>query len=194
VRRILALLLLVAVAGCGLSANSHPQEIASADLPPDLATPSTSSSTSSTITPTSSSVTIYYLVQQDGVTKLHGVARDIADATRPRDRLAALLAAPTPEEQATGVLTSIPADTLLLDSEVVEADQELVVDLSRSLFDVQGQELRNAFAQIVWTATEISGIRQVRFRVDGEDFRVPDEDGIEQSGAVSRSDYISLAP
>jgi spore germination protein GerM len=184
----------LAVSGCGLSANSHPQEIASADLPPDLVASTTSSSTSSTITPTTSSITIYYLVQQDGVTKLHGVVRDVADANRPRDRIAALLAAPTPPEQATGILTSIPADTVLLDSELVASDQELVVDLSRSLFDVQGQELRNAFAQIVWTVTEISGIRQVRFRVGGEDFRVPDEDGIEQPGAVGRSDYISLAP
>ena len=136
---IAAVLLALAAAGCGLQANDHPEDIASADLPPDLAAPSTSSSTSSTITPTSSSVTIYYLVQQDGVTKLHGVARDVADANRPRDRIAALLAAPTATEQATGILTSIPTDTLLLDSELVPADQELVVDLSRSLFDVLGR-------------------------------------------------------
>jgi spore germination protein GerM len=182
------------VAGCGLQEQDHPQEIASADLPPDLVASTTTSSTTSTITPTTSTITIYYLVQQGGVTKLRGVPRDVADPRRPRDRLTALLAQPTPDEQAAGILSSIPADTLLLDSEVVADRQELVVDLSRSLFDVQGQELRNAFAQIVFTATEIPGIRQVRFRVGGDDLRVPDEDGIEQPGAVGRSDYISLAP
>jgi spore germination protein GerM len=193
-RALLALALLLGVTACGLSPNERPREIATADLPADLATPSTSTSVPTTVSPTSAAVTIYYLVQDNGVTRLRGVTREVADATRPRDRLVALLAPPTPEEQAAGVLTSIPADTILLDSEIVEADQELVVDLSRSLFDVQGQELRNAFAQLVWTATELEGVRRVRFLVDGQEFRAPDEDGIEQPGAVARSDYITLAP
>jgi spore germination protein GerM len=181
-------------AGCGLSANDQPRVIAADDLPPDLAEPTTSSTSLGTQSPTTTPVTIYYLVQQDGVTRLHGVTRDVEDASRPRDRLAALLAPPTPDEQAAGILTSIPADTILVNSQLVEADDELIVDLSRSLFDVQGQELRNAFAQLVWTATELEGVRRVRFLVDGEEFRAPDEDGIEQPGAVARSDYITLAP
>jgi spore germination protein GerM len=185
--------LAVGLGGCGLSAERHPREIARADLPPDLAEPASTSSTT-TISPVTTPVTIYYLVQENGVTKLKGVVRDVADPSRPRDRLTALLTPPSAEEQAQGILTSIPADTILLDSELVGTDQELVVDLSRSLFDVQGQELRNAFAQLVWTATEIPGIRRVRFLVDGQEYRAPDEDGIEQPGAVARSDYITLQP
>jgi spore germination protein GerM len=193
-RGLLAVVVLLgATAGCGLSANDQPRVIAADDLPPDLAEP-TSSTTADTQSPITTPVTIYYLVQQDGVTRLHGVTRDVEDATRPRDRLAALLAPPSPDEQAAGILTSIPADTVLVNSELVEADQELIVDLSRSLFDVQGQELRNAFAQLVWTATELEGVRRVRFLVDGVEFRAPDEDGIEQPGAVARSDYVTLAP
>lgn len=187
-------LLLGAGAGCGLSPNDEPRIIAADDLPPDLAEPTTSSTSRTGESPTTIPVTIYYLVQQDGVTRLHAVTRDVEDASRPRDRLAALLAPPTPDEQAAGILTSIPADTILVNSELVEADEELIVDLSRSLFDVQAQELRNAFAQLVWTATELDGVRRVRFLVDGEEFRAPDEDGIEQPGAVARSDYITLAP
>lgn len=187
-------LLAIGTAGCGLSPNDEPRIIAADDLPPDLAEPTTSSTTLTSQSPTTAPVTIYYLVLQDGVTRLHAVTRDVEDVTRPRDRLAALLSPPTPEEQAAGILTSIPADTILLNSQLVEADQELIVDLSRSLFDVQGEELRNAFAQLVWTATELDGVRRVRFLVDGEEFRAPDEDGIEQPGAVARSDYITLAP
>lgn len=189
-----ALGLLLGVTGCGLRANDTPHDIAAEDLPPDLggAAPTTTAPTSQS--PTTAAVTIYYLVQQDGVTKLHGVSRNVADASRARDRLSALLAPPTPDEQASGILTSIPATTLLVDSQLVEADDELIVDLSRSLFDVQGQELRNAFAQIVWTATELDGVRRVRFLVDGEEFRAPDENGIEQPGAVTRSNYDTLRP
>lgn len=194
VRMAAAVVVLATVAtGCGVSANDEPHEIASADLPADLAA-STTTPTISGQSPTTAPVTIYFLVLQDGVTRLRGVTREVEDASRPRDRLAALLTPPSAEEQAAGLLTSIPADTILLDSELVEADDELVVDLSRSLFDVQGEELRNAFAQLVWTATELDGVRRVRFLVDGETFRAPDAAGIEQPGAVTRLDYSILAP
>jgi spore germination protein GerM len=196
VRRCIAALALVAAlaAGCGVSANDEPHEIAASDLPPDLMASTTTPTVASSVSPTNAPVTVYYLVLQDGITKLRGVTRDVADASRARDRLAALLAPPSAEEQAAGLLTSIPADTVLLDSELVEADDELVVDLSRSLFDVQGEELRNAFAQLVWTVTELEGVRRVRFLVDGEEFRAPDAAGIEQPGAVTRLDYSALAP
>jgi spore germination protein GerM len=137
---------------------------------------------------------VYYLALQGDTTRLVAVPRDVADANSARDRLEALLAPPTTEEQARGITTSIPADTVLLSTELIEADRELVIDLSRSLFDIQGQELRNAFAQLVWTVTEVEGVDQVRFLVDGEEYRVPDEEGIEQPGAVDTRDYRTLAP
>jgi spore germination protein GerM len=142
--------------------------------------------------PTTTVVTVYYLVQQNGTTRLVARPREVADATRAADRLAALLLPPTPDELAAGILTSIPADTVLIDTDLV--GDELVVDLSGSLFDVQGEELRNAFAQLVWTATEVEGVRAVRFLVDGEDVNAPDASGIEQAGPVQRGDYILLAP
>ncbi len=193
-RRALAVALVLAAvaAGCGLSENDEPRVISAADLPTELVDPSPSSSTTKAPSPTTTSVPVYYLVQQDGVPRLVAVAREVADPTRPRDRLAALLVPPTPDEQAAGILTSIPADTVLIDTKL--KGDEVVIDLSRSLFDVQGEELRNAFAQMVWTATEVEGVRRVRFLVDGEEFRVPDAGGIEQPGAVQRSDYVTLAP
>jgi hypothetical protein len=189
---VVALVLLVA--GCGLSANDKPQIIASDDLPPELLSPNPSSSTTVAQSPTSGSVVVYLLEQQGDATHLVGVSREVKDTSRPRDRLLALLVPPTTQEDTLGLLTSIPADTTLLETRLDEGTGELVVDLSRSLFDVQGQELRNAFAQLVWTATEIPGVRQVRFLVAGKEYRVPDQDGIEQPGAVTRDDYATLAP
>ncbi len=184
--------LVVLVAGCGLTENDEPRVIASGDLPEELVGPTPSTSTTVEASPTRTVVAIYYLVQQATGPRLVRVAREVADASRPRDRIAALLLPPTGEEQASGILTSIPSDTILIDTEL--QDGELVVDLSRSLFDVQGEELRNAFAQIVWTATEVESVTRVRFLVDGEEYRAPDAGGIEQPGAVQRTDYVSLAP
>jgi spore germination protein GerM len=189
---LLVLALIVGVAACGLSENGEPRVIAASDLPAELADPNPSSSTTAAPSLTTSQIAVYYLVQQDGVPRLIAVAREVEDPSRPRDRLAAMLLPPTAEEQAAGILTSIPSDTVLLNTQLIE--DELVVDLSQSLFDVQGEELRNAFAQMVWTATELDGVVRVRFLVDGEELRAPDAAGVEQPGAVRRSDYQALAP
>lgn len=184
--------LLAGTTGCGVAENDEPHAIPTDQVPPGLldSVPSTSTSAPS---PTEQEVTVYYLVQQAGTVRLLGLTREVADASRPRDRLLAVLAPPTQPEAQAGVLTSIPADTELLDTERT-ADGELTIDLSRSLFDIQGQELRNAFAQLVWTATELPDVSRVRFRVGGEEFRAPDEAGVEQPGAVTRQDYRGLAP
>ena len=188
---LLAVALLAAGAGCGLSENSEPRIIAAGDLPEELVSPSdASTSTTAVQSPTKTVVSVYYVFQVDGVTRLTARPREVADATSPGERLAALLLPPTPDELAAGILTSIPADTVLIDTE--QSGDELVVDLSASLFDVQGEELRNAFAQIVWTATEVASVRRVRFLVDGQEVRAPDAGGIEQPGPVQRSDYIAL--
>jgi spore germination protein GerM len=182
------------LAACGLTENSRPQVIEASEVPRELLAVSPSSSTTLAASPTTSAATVYFLRITEGVTHLVPVQREVANATRPGDRIIALLGAPTADEIAAGVISSIPSDTVLLDTELDEAAQELTIELSRSLFDVQGEELRNAFAQLVWTATELTGIRRVRFVVDGQDYRAPDEAGIEQPGAVTRADYRALTP
>jgi spore germination protein GerM len=194
VRRAALLLLavLLVATGCGLSENREPRVIEAADLPEQLVNPDPATTTTALTSPTTTVVAVYYVVQQGGVTRLVARPREVADATTPADRLAALLEPPTAEEQASGILTSIPADTVVIDTE--QTGDELTVDLSASLFDVQGEELRNAFAQLVWTATELETVRRVRFLVDGQEVNAPDADGIEQSRPVQRGDYIILAP
>ena len=43
----------------------------------------------------------------------------------------------------------------------------LTVNLSEQIAAVQGEELKRALAQIVWTATSRPGIDRVRFQVKG---------------------------
>jgi spore germination protein GerM len=189
---VLVIGLLAGVAACGVNADDEPVAIPAEDLPPDLLDPNPPTSTTLSGSPTTA-VTVYLLVRSGNTTRLTPVEREVEDATS-RDVINALLAPPSREEQALGLISSIPADTVLLDTQLVDADDELIVDLSRDLFDVEGSELANAFAQIVWTVTELDGVRQVRFRVDGESARAPNAAGTEQPGAVTRADYSALAP
>jgi spore germination protein GerM len=177
--------------------------IAAEDLPADLLDPNPPTST--TLPGATTAVTVYLMVREGDTTQLSPVERDVAitgvvdaslqgDASRAADRINALLLPTSAEEQAKGLISSIPTDTVLLDTTLVASDDELVVNLSGALFDVQGTELANAFAQLVWTVTELVGVRQVSFKVDGQAYRAPNADGIEQDGAVTRTDYNALAP
>lgn len=191
---VLALLgLLVGATGCGIAADDEPQAIPGDELPAELLDPNPPTS-STTVDGTGATVVVYLLVRSGSTTRLAPAAREVSDPTRPADRINALLEATSADEQEAGLISSIPTDTVLLDTDLNEDDQELVVDLSGALFDVQGPELARAFAQLVWTVTELDSVRQVRFRVDGEAFRAPDDEGVEQDGAVTRADYSELAP
>ncbi len=195
-RRLLAVLLVLGlatgVASCGLNADDDPVAIPVEDLPPDLLDPNPPTSTTLSGSPTTS-VTVYLLVRTGNTTRLTPVEREVEEVSS-RDVINALLAPPSREEQALGLISSIPADTALLDTEPADSNEQLVIDLSRDLFDIEGSELANAFAQIVWTVTELDGVSQVRFRIDGESARAPNAEGTEQPGAVTRADYAALAP
>ena len=184
--------MLVATAGCGLRPDAQPHEISAADLPADLLDPNPPTST--TAPGATAEVTVYLVVRQGDTTRLAAASRDVAEPSRAADRIKALLLPPSADEQRLGLINSIPTDTVLLNTELVPASGELVVNLSGALFDVQGKELANAFAQLVWTVTELPEVRQVRFRVDGRAYRAPNADGVEQQGAVTRGDYNGLAP
>ena len=182
----------LAVAGCGLSEDSGPQAIRTDELPADLLDPNTSTST--TLTGVTTTVTVYLIRGEGDETHLEPVTREVEDPTRAGERIDALLSPTTEQEQDDGLISSIPSDTALLGTELDEETDELVIDLSGALFDVEATELAQAFAQIVWTVSEMEGVRRVRFRVDGEDFRAPNAEGIEQDGAVTTADYRALAP
>lgn len=185
--------LVVGAVACGVTADDAPKAIRAEDLPPDLLDPNPPTSTTISGSPTGS-VTVYLLARSGGTTRLAPVEREVSDPSNRLELINALLTPPSAEEQDLGLISSIPGDTVLLDTELLEESRELVINLSGALFDVQGRELANAFAQLVWTVTELDDVRQVRFKVDGENYRAPDAEGIEQEGAVTRSDYSALAP
>ncbi len=187
-----AALLLVA---CGLPEDDGPQAIAPENLPPDLLDPNPTSSTTQPPSATTR-VTVYLLERTPNGIRLAEADRAVARAGVPDERLAALFRGLVEDESDAGLSTQIPTSTVLRGVETnVEAD-EVVIDVSGDLLSIEGEALAQAFAQIVWTATEPSagGFNFVRFLVDGSPRTVIDGEGVEGEGAVDRADYSNFSP
>lgn len=189
-----AVLVGLLVGACGVTAEDEPEVIAADDIPEELLDPAPS--TSSAPPGATAEVTVYLLQRTGSTTQLVAVTREVQDPTRPGERVEALLQPPSEQEKERGLTSSIPAETVLLGTPVLDSDrQELTLNFSEELFAVEGTELSQAFAQIVWTVTELEGVRGVRFLVEGEPQRAPNADGVEQDGAVTATgDYWSLRP
>jgi len=196
-RRLLsALVVLLAITGaCGLSEDSDPQAIAPENLPPDLLDPDPGTSTTLAQNAGNEPVSVYFIEADGDDVRLAAVEREVADHQDPGDLMAALLAQPTEEEAKDGLATTVPADTTLRALPLLnEETGVLVIDLSSEFLSIEGPELAKAFAQMVWTVTEVDAVDQVLFLVDGEPIRAQNAQGAEQEGAVRRGDYTILKP
>jgi hypothetical protein len=171
--------------GCGLPTDASPRPIADADIPEELLEPS------STTTPEAVgrfTIDLWWLDDD----RLASRPRNVSDF-QPGTAIAALLSGLTPGDGEDGpVDTSIPSGTELLGTS--EQSGVLTVDLSDQITDVQGEELKRALAQIVWTATARAfGINRVKFQVEGEDLAVITDEGT-VTDPVNRGDFLSLEP
>ena len=183
------------VGACGVPADSEPKPIAARDLPGELLNPNPGSSTS---LPESGATTVpvYMLESTPEGIRLVAVDRGVAEAGTPEERLVQLFGGTSDDETTAGITSSIPAGTVLRDVTVDEESDEVTIDLSEDFFSIEGEALAQAFAQIVWTATEpeAGGFSQVRFSVDGEPTAVLDGQGNNQEGPVRRASYDEFAP
>lgn len=191
---VLAAPALLLAGGCGLPAEERPQALAPEELPDDLLDPNPSATSS--LPASGPTVIVYFLQETPNGIRLAPVERRVRDAGTPEDRLAALFAGLDEEEPDEGLSTQIPADTLLRDVQLSRSTDEVTIDVSGDLLSIQGGSLSQAFAQIVWTATEPSAgaYRNVRFLIDGTPQSILDGDGVEQEGSVTRADYSRFSP
>ncbi len=107
--------------------------------------------------------------------------------------LQALLAGPTPAEQAAGFASNIPADTLLLGLDI--ADGLATVDLSGNYESGGGTLSMTArLAEVVFTLTQFPTVDEVAFRLDGQPVTVFSGEGLVLDGPVRRDDYRGIMP
>ncbi|MGH9231011.1 MAG: GerMN domain-containing protein [Acidimicrobiales bacterium] len=165
----LAVVVLGAV-GCGIPTDDGPRAISRENLPDDAA----DDTSEATATQPTVAAQVYLVQSPDDEPRLVAVDRrvpadDPAADPEPAAVLETLLrTTANAREQADGITNLIPED-LRLASQPELARGTLVVDLTRAIFDdVEGENQRAAFGQIVCTADALEGVSGVRFQVDGE--------------------------
>jgi spore germination protein GerM len=163
-----AVVVAVLAGGCTVPTNDEPVEL-SGSIVPDT---TTSTSTTSPETDTRQAFA-YFLETSDSGTVLRRVPRTVEAGTGVQGVLSNMFTQRPREDVPLeeGLTSAIPESATLLSATPSEEDPNvLVVDVG-GLFGnegVQGTTLRNALAQIVWTATEGDPALQVVFRQDGE--------------------------
>jgi hypothetical protein len=180
---------LTLLAGCGVRGESSETRIEPDDVPFELLEPTPSVGQSAPDGPggPGGQATIFL----DGGAGLVPVVRELDEPARPADVLRALVAGPTPEEEAFGVQTAITSGKAALS---VRTDGTLaVVELGDAFFS-QGADQVTALAQIVFTLTGLEPITRIRFLVGAEPAEVPRADGVLTAEPVGRADFAPLVP
>jgi hypothetical protein len=185
-RRLLATL--AALAAFALTACSIQPDTAPRVIPPDDRgvldpVPAVGGETAGT-------TRVYLVTERDGGRRqLRAVTRDV-DAT-PTAALLELLKGPNDQEVDNGLGTELPPDLTLLSARL--AGGTLHVDVSEELLDVPAAAAVLAVAQIVFTASAVDGVVEVRLRVNGESRAWPDGSGELTTSELTIYDYPGLA-
>ena len=187
-RLITLLALLPLLAACGLPSDGAPRQIADDKVPFELLGPSTPTPTSNVAG--GPDVRLYFL---DG-TQLRAVNRTVS--SRDPQLVLKELVKGLIDTDPFGITTAIPKDTQIIS--VTNDGDTVVVTLNNAILNIGGAEQKNAFGQMVYTATDL-GTRAIRFRVtdasggNEQDVPTPTDNGA-KAEPVTRSDFISLQP
>jgi len=175
---------LIAAAGCSISPDSAPRDIPVLQQDELLAS---SDRAAGAATGTSR---IFLLSPEAGgqATTIVAVPRDVDET--PVALLAALLAGPNDDELDAQYRTAIPTDVEVRTAQV--RGGTLIVDMSAGLLQLAGDGLIDAIAQIVFTSSELPGVRSVKILIDGADQQWPTGTGVFQSAPLTVYDYPGL--
>ncbi len=126
--------------------------------------------------------------------QLRSVQRDVRttpEALLPEILLLLLLNGPSQNELDTRMITAIPTGTELLATR--RSGSTLFIDITDEITELTGEALTLAVAQIVFTASELPGVRAIRLRINGEDQAWPRGDGQSRLGDLRIFDYPGFA-
>jgi spore germination protein GerM len=186
---------LVAVA-CGSASNQAQPTSTSSSTSSSTSTSTSTSTTASTSTttvttapPARTTVLAYFLRDE----KVAPVAREAVGVATAAAAIDALLAGPTPAEQAIGLSSTVPAGTSRLGLTI--HDRIATVDLSREFESGGGSaSMQGRVAQVVFTLTQFPAVDAVTFWVDGRPLTVLGGEGLLLDKPQRRSDWEDFAP
>jgi hypothetical protein len=185
---VVALTAISLLVACGLPKDSQPRVIAADKVPFSLLGPS---STAQSNQANGIAVPLYF-IQGD---RLAAAPRRLND-TAPTKVLETLVKGPA-DTDPSALKGAIPPETRILRTDL--RDGTLTVVLTKDVLSATGPLQKNAFAQLVYTATDLAGVLQVHFRVadaDGnneQDIEPPTDAGAKR-GPLTKADYTTLAP
>jgi spore germination protein GerM len=169
------------LAGCGIGNDAGPRDVPQADRR-DL------SAGADLVGGEATGTARIYLLAPSGSgrsTTLQPVARDVAE--QPFTVLAALFSGPNTDEISKQYRTAIPSGTRLLNAR--PQGRTLRVDVSKDLLQVSGDDLVDALAQIVFTASELDQVQSVQLLVEGGVQQWPAGNGELQSAPLTVYDF-----
>jgi spore germination protein GerM len=186
-RALLAIVLVVVglVTACGIPKDGQPRLIA--EEPEGFNT-----STQPTTDVGGRNVDVYLIDGQSNPLKLAARERSTTQQPGPLEAVQALLLGLSKPDDEAGYQTKIPQDTQLRDDSKVQGDT-VTIDLSSEISTISAQNAVQAYAQLVYTATQYSpGPSQVQFMTEGKPIKAQTE--AETKPTVTRADYPSLRP
>jgi spore germination protein GerM len=171
------------VAGCSIQSDTSPRDIPLADRSLAADAPAAGSQEGGS--------TRVFLVREsdDGTARLRSVLRSVEPT--PVGVMRELLKGPNAQEDEHGITSALPRGLVLRSSPRSGAGL-MTVDVSAQLLDEPAPRLLLAIAQIVFTASELDGVREVRIRVDGKNRPWPDGQGELQTAPLTVYDYPGL--
>ncbi len=185
-KRIALLVAAVLLVSCGVPTDENATPI-DLDEVGDLFVTST---TTSVPEPNSEAVTVF--LTDTETSRLAETGRQVAPPVGVRAVTDALLAGTTGRETRRGLRTAIPQGTELLDSEEVRG--VLVLNFNDTFKEVEREAQSQAFAQIVYTVTELDEDALIEFRIEDVPQSVLTDAGEPVSRCVNRDDFQTLAP
>ena len=176
--------MVLAASGCGIPQDSSPASIQSTF--PESATPQTEMQVSEE----SRTFTIYLL---DADSRLIPVTRELSGSElKITDLINELIANPTKAESEMALSTAVPVG-LSLDGVTVDGERAAINFEPGGLEIIEGEQLTEALAQIVWSVTESGDVVSLTISIADEIKTWPTPDEGDQN-SLTRGQFISYAP
>ena len=179
----------LAAAACSVPEDNRPRAVDFSRLPDDLAAPTASPEP----TPLITQEVLIYLIDENNL--LSPVARNVASPARPIAVLEALFSAPNEDESEQALSTALPADVEVVAVDVNTNSNLVTVTLQSEVFEqrLEGENRQLAVAQLVFTATQNTGLSRFSLMLNDNPAPLPTDSG-ESDVPVTRDDFYSLDP